>query len=345
MTEPLPRDQDELGLRSLLANSLGTKFVAGVGGSLWPEAVTGKLSILIYHRVLPHMAPLLPNEMCAAQFCDNMQMLADRFNVLDLPEGLRRLKDRTLPPLAVCVTFDDGYRDNFTVALPVLKDLGLPATFFVATGYLNGGRMWNDTLLGIIRNWSEDVIDLHDWGIPLMAMATPAQRQQAWKTLFRWMRRIGIHGRDEMLARLQAKVEIPLPDDLMMTADHVRTLHAEGMQIGCHTETHPILTRVSDDIVHDEITRSRAYLQEIIQAPVRYFAYPNGVPGDDYSQRHVDIVKDLGFEAAFSTAWGAAKTSSDLFELPRFTPWDRTSPEFALRLILSRRAGKYPQAA
>lgn len=328
----------------MLASALGSKFVSGVGRALWPEAVEGRLSILIYHRILPRPDPLLPNEVAADQFRDNMQMLADRFNVLDLSEGLQRLKDGTLPPLAVCLTFDDGYRDNCTVALPVLKELGLPATFFIATGYLDGGRMWNDTLLEIIRNWPQNAIDLQDWGVPLIGMATSVERQKAWQILFRWMRRIGMRGRDEMLARLQARVKSPLPVDLMMTTEHVRTLHAEAMEIGCHTDKHPILTRVSNDVVHSEITRSRSRLEDIIQAPVRFFAYPNGIPSDDYNPDHVNIVKGLGFKAAFSTAWGAAKPSSNLFELPRFTPWDRTSPEFALRLILSRRADLYPQA-
>jgi peptidoglycan/xylan/chitin deacetylase (PgdA/CDA1 family) len=345
MTEPLARDQGRPGVRSSLANALGAVFLTGVGRALWPEAVAERLSILIYHRILAQPDPLLPNEITVDQFRDNMKMLANRFNVLDLSEGLRRLEDGTLPPLSVCITFDDGYRDNCTEALPVLKQFGLPATFFVATGYLDGGRMWNDTLLGIIHNWQKDAIDLRDWGIPLIAMTTAAERQKAWKALFRWMRRIGIRGRDEMLARLQAVVERPLPDDLMMTTEHVRMLHAEGMGIGCHTDTHPILTRVTDAIVREEITRSRSYLEDSIQAPVRYFAYPNGVPEDDYSRQHVEIVKELGFEAAFSTAWGAARPSSDMFQLPRFTPWDRSSPEFALRLILSRRAEGYPQAA
>lgn len=345
MTEPLARDQGRPGVRSSVASALGSVFLTGIGRALWPDAVGERLSILIYHRILPQPDPLLPNEITTDQFRANMKMLADRFSVLDLSEGLQRLEDGTLPPLSVCITFDDGYRDNCTEALPVLKQFSLPATFFVATGFLDGGRMWNDTLLGIIRNWPKDVIDLRDWGIPLIKMTTAAERQKAWKALFRWMRRIGIRGRDEMLARLQATVETPLPNDLMMTTEHVRLLHAEGMRIGCHTDTHPILTRVTDEVVRKEITRSRSRLEDIIQVPVRYFAYPNGVPGDDYCGRHVEIVKGLGFKAAFSTAWGAARPSSDLFQLPRFTPWDRTSPEFALRLILSRRAEDYPQAA
>jgi hypothetical protein len=205
----------------MIANSLGVKFVTGVGHALWPEAVKDRLSILIYHRVLPEPDPLLPNEITVDQFRYNMRMLAERFNVLDLATGLQRLKDGALPPLAVCLTFDDGYRDNCTIALPVLKELGLSATFFIATGYLDGGRMWNDTLLGIIRNWSEESIDLRDWGIPLIRMVTPDERQKAWNMMFHWMRRIGIQGRSEMLDRLQEKVKARLPTDLMMTREHV----------------------------------------------------------------------------------------------------------------------------
>jgi hypothetical protein len=66
---------------------------------------------------------------------------------------------------------------------------------------------------------------------------------------------------------------------------------------------------------------------------VRLFAYPNGKPGRDYSREHVDMVRELGFEAAVSTAWGVGHAASDPYQLPRFTPWDKTPGRFALRLL------------
>ena len=345
MTEPFPRARDQLGWKSSVADTFGTPLVTKFSRAFWPDAVKGRLSILIYHRVLAEPDPLLPDEITVDEFRHDMKMLSSRFTVLSLAEGLHRLRDGTLPPFAVCLTFDDGYSDNCTVALPVLQEFGLSATFFIATGYLDGGRMWNDTLLSIIRSWSDDTIDLEDWGIPRMCMRTLEDRRRAWQTMFRWMRRIGFRGRSEMLALLEERLRQSLPDDLMMKSEDVRTLRAAGMEVGCHTETHPILTRIDDGQVRAEIMASRERLQDLIQAPVRYFAYPNGVPRDDYSVQHVAIVRECGFEAAFSTAWGAARPSSDMFQLPRFTPWDKTGAGFALRLILSRRSDDYQVAA
>lgn len=345
MTEPVARERGHSALRSLLADRLGTPVVTSFGRAIWPSAVSGPLSVLIYHRILEKPDPLLPYEITADEFRHDMKMLASRFRVLDVSEGIQRLREGTLPPYAVCITFDDGYRDNCTVASPILQEFGLRATFFIATGYLDNGRMWNDTLLEMLRAWPETPVDLTDWGVPLLPMQTLEQRRRTLATLFRWMRRIGVRGRAELLDRLQRELAKPLPNDLMMTAQHVRALADAGMGIGCHTETHPILTRISNRQALEEISVSRAQLEGLIDRPVRYFAYPNGVPGDDYNADHVEIVRQSGFEAAFSTAWGAANQASDLFQLPRFTPWDKTSAGFALRLILSRRQQVYRQAA
>jgi len=82
-----------------------------------------------------------------------------------------------------------------------------------------------------------------------------------------------------------------------------------------------------------EIVESGRRLAEIVRAPVRLFAYPNGKPGKDYAVEHVRMVREAGYSAAVSTAWGAATTRTDPLQLPRFTPWDRSPDRFALRLI------------
>jgi len=86
-----------------------------------------------------------------------------------------------------------------------------------------------------------------------------------------------------------------------------------------------------------EINQSRECLAAILNEPVSLFAYPNGKPGQDYAAEHVRMVRDAGFAAAVSTAWGVASRDSDSFQLPRFTPWDRQPVRFALRLLINRR--------
>ena len=120
------------------------------------------------------------------------------------------------------------------------------------------------------------------------------------------------------------------PDD---DAEQVRQLHQAGMEIGGHTVNHPIIARLPAPAARQEIADGKAALEAMIGAPVRLFAYPNGKPGQDYQAEHVAMVKQLGFDAAVSTSWGAARAGSDLFQLPRFTPWDRDQLRFTLRMM------------
>jgi peptidoglycan/xylan/chitin deacetylase (PgdA/CDA1 family) len=119
----------------------------------------------------------------------------------------------------------------------------------------------------------------------------------------------------------------------MLRSDQVRALHAAGMVIGGHTCSHPILASLSLAEAEREIVLGKERLEDILGAPVRLFAYPNGKPGQDYTAEHVRLVERAGFSAAFSTGWGASRSGADLFQLPRFTPWDRGQRGFVLRLI------------
>ena len=123
-----------------------------------------------------------------------------------------------------------------------------------------------------------------------------------------------------------------LRDDLMMRSDQVTALHRAGMRIGGHTVNHPILKVLDPGAAREEITAGRRRLEELIQAPVTLFAYPNGRPGEDFDATTVDLVRDAGFDAAVTTAWGAARRGTDPLRIPRFTPWDRTRGRFAARL-------------
>jgi peptidoglycan/xylan/chitin deacetylase (PgdA/CDA1 family) len=107
----------------------------------------------------------------------------------------------------------------------------------------------------------------------------------------------------------------------MLTSSQLEKLADESMEIGGHTMSHPILVRTSPREAEREIAEGRARLEAIVRKRVRLFAYPNGEPVRDYDA-HVTLIKRLGFDAAFSTAWGVARAGSDTYHLPRFTPWD-----------------------
>jgi peptidoglycan/xylan/chitin deacetylase (PgdA/CDA1 family) len=105
------------------------------------------------------------------------------------------------------------------------------------------------------------------------------------------------------------------------------------MQIGAHTNSHPILARLDSAQAEEEIAASKRTLEGILGRRVSLFAYPNGRPGRDYAEKDVAIVRRLGFDAAVSTRPAAAGRQDDPFELPRFTPWDRSMLRFGLRMV------------
>lgn len=289
------------------------------------------LSVLIYHRVLRQADPLFPGEVTQDDFAVQLDLMRSCFNVLPLLEAVRRLRAGTLPPRAACISFDDGYADNAEVALPLLQHYGLPATFFVATGFLNGGRMWNDTVIELARRAPGGVLDGSALGLGAHPVQTPAQRRQAIGALIGQLKYVAMDERLALVNRLAAGVACALPDDLMMSDDQVRQLHRAGMGIGAHTAHHPILASLPAAAARAEIAGGRAALESIIGAPVPLFAYPNGKPGTDYGPEHVHMVREMGFEGAVSTAWGGS-ADGDPFQIPRFTPWDRTAGRFLLRL-------------
>ena len=307
-------------------------------GQLSPPGARGRLSILIFHRVLPAMDPLFPTEVDTRSFDRICGWLKDWFNVLPLDRAVRQLAAGKLPARAAAITFDDGYADNHGLALPILRQHGLTATFFIATGFLDGGRMWNDTLVESVRRTELPVLDFSGLGLPgeplgTFAMTSPEARRTAIAALIDRAKYLTTEARLGLVAALAEQAKVQLPNDLMMRTDQVLALHRAGMQIGAHTVSHPILARLDDATARAQMSDSRDQLQQLLGAPVPLFAYPNGRPGTDYNARTVALAQALGFEAAVTTGWGAARQGHNLYELPRFTPWDRSRARFGARLL------------
>lgn len=308
---------------------------------IWRTALSlashGRLSILIFHRVLPRPDPLLPGEPSATEFAALLAHLARRFTVLPLDEAIRKMSEGSLPSRALAITFDDGYADNLSIAAPILRAHCMPATIFVATGYLDGGCMFNDAIIEAFRSAKARELDLSSLGLGM-------HRLDSWE-----LRRVGL-GR--VIAALKYQPErdasarevlriagAALPHDQMLRSSDVSALGDYGLDVGSHTITHPILSRTPDDAAWREISEGKRALERIAGRPVTLFAYPNGTPGKDYGARDVRMVREAGFSAAVSTAWGAASTTTDRFQLPRFTPWTRDARKFDVLMLRNLRGG------
>lgn len=312
------------GLRGALVRAAGDAIAPRGAGK-------GRLCIVNYHRILESFDPLRANETVLADFEWQMQVLADNFNVLPLEQAIAQLRSGRMPPRAVSITFDDGYRSTHDLALPVLRRLGLPATVFITTGFIDSGNMWNDQILEALRTAPLGELDLRAHGLENYAIASEADRARAAAQAIGRAKYLPPDQRAALLAALADRSDHG--PDLMLTADMIRALAAAGIAIGAHTVSHPILTKLGAAEAMAEIADSKQQLEAITGLPVNLFAYPNGKYGIDFDQRHMDMARQAGFHAAFTTALGAASNADDPFAIPRSLPWDATPARFALRLL------------
>jgi len=304
-----------------------------------PGGERGRLAILLYHRVLERPDPLRPGEPDLARFTWQMETLARWCNVLPLGEAVQRLWAGTLPPRAVAITFDDGYADNFTLALPVLQRLGLPAAVFVASGFLDGGIMWNDLVLESFARTRVGRADLSLVGLGEVALSDETARRSAAQQALQAIKYLPLEARLEKARALAEHLEVEPPRDLMLTREQLRALAHAGVEIGAHTAHHPILAVLEDAVARREIAEGRTALERLLGRPVRLFAYPNGRPGQDYTPAHVKMLREMDFQAAFTTHWAVNARDSDPFQLARINVWDRTPTRFVLRLAHAFRRG------
>jgi peptidoglycan/xylan/chitin deacetylase (PgdA/CDA1 family) len=298
-----------------------------------------RLLILTYHRVLAEFDPLLPSEPTARDLVEQLAIFTETCTVLPLGAAIEHLKQGSLPRAALCITFDDGYQNNHAVALPVLREFGVSASFFIATGYLRGGLMWNDQVIESVRTHSGATLDLSALGFGTYEMGSDEQKLQSLAVLLSKLRYLAPSERQKTVDSIARHIGARLPERLMMTAAEIAALRSAGMEIGGHTVNHTILTTLSEAEAEREITHSRADLEAILGEKVGLFAYPNGRPSLDYAATHVACLRRLGFAAAVTTGRGYAASHTDVFELPRVALWNMSRLRTQLHLLRAYRGG------
>jgi len=290
-----------------------------------------KLILLIYHRVIDQPDYMYPSSITTEEFNWQFALLASKFNVLPLTEALERLQSGSLPPKAVCITFDDGYADNYLHAMPILKQYSLPASFFVVSGMINQDRMWNDDVVETVRCYPEPVLDLGFLNLGRHSIKTADEKFKVAERLVKTIKYLPFSERNRLCKELTGLVS-ELPTGLMLTSQQIRHLSDQGFEIGSHSVNHPILKGLAVKEWRHEILSSKAELENITGKQVKCFAYPNGKFDTDFSHEHCQYVKECGYTAALSTDWGCVTPRSDIWMLPRFTPWDHTPNRFLLRM-------------
>jgi peptidoglycan/xylan/chitin deacetylase (PgdA/CDA1 family) len=304
-------------------------------------ALIGKLlgrnqfSILIYHQVFTEKDLMRPSEPDVATFSWQMALIKRFFTPLSLSEALEHKNKGTLPSDTICITFDDGYLNNLEVAAPILKQFGIPATVYIATGFSQGENMFNDRVFDLVAN--EELITLNVKALDedSLSLSCIEQRIKAAHFVIGKIKYIPFEERKLIIDALYQENNIHSHARRMMNNEQILALAAQGIEIGAHTLDHPILQSLPLNQQRSQILQSKMMLEKLLGYKVKGFAYPNGKLNDDYSFDTRNLVEELGFEYAVSTNWGTTSKRSDHFQLKRFTPWDQSPLKFHLRLILN----------
>jgi len=292
-----------------------------------------KLLIVNYHRIHNTHDLFFDDDIDQAYFSWQIRLMSQYLSPVLLNDGLIKLTTGQLPGGSIVVTFDDGYRDNFIDAFPILKQYNVPATFYIASDFLNGGIMWNDVIIESIKLTSKKTLDLSKLGFKQYSLSSKEEKIIAIEDIIKQVKYKQLHDRLQIVTELNQICEVDLPDKLMMDDEHVIQLHQQGIEIGGHTSHHPILSSEDDKVVIEELLAGKYYLETLLNTELSSFAYPNGKLNKDYKEKHAVMVKSAGFKSAVTTNWGINTRTTEYFQLYRFTPWDKSPILFLLRLL------------
>lgn len=248
-------------------------------------------------------------------------------NVCDLQDLFHHPDDR-----GVMITFDDGYRDNFELAFPVLRRHGAPATFFITTGFLDDRRTaWWDEIAWMVHTSAQPALCGEGFSAQPLPLATPAARESAILTLLKIYKGLGKELTEDFLNRLAeqagtGRASRELANSVWMSWDMVRELHAAGMDIGGHTVNHPVLANADAQTQRREIFDSKQRIETEIGSSITAFSYPVGQP-ESFTLETRHLLHEAGYQWAFSFHGGASLSGlSDRYALPRVAVTPQVSP-------------------
>lgn len=320
--------------------------------------LTPLVVMLVYHRVCqldsdPWMLSVTPEH-----FAEQLEVLRQHSRVMSLQGLTNALRRGRLPRRSVVITFDDGYADNLLTANPLLEKYELPATIFVASGYVGHQReFWWDELdkLFLQPGRLPETLRLrvngrlHEWELADTAnySQTDSSRHRQWKP---WHentpgpRQHIYHSIWKLMHPLPERERLPVREALLdwaqtepvvrpshrTLADHEVLALAQGglVEIGAHTVTHPMLSALPVESQREEIGRGKKALEEILGREVTSFAYPYGRECD-YTEETTALVREAGFACACTTSEQLIGVGASPYRLPRFHAQDVNGERFA----------------
>lgn len=290
----------------------------------------GDVQILMYHRVLPHSEYLQEGAGISTStdlFEQHLKLLKEKYLVIPMAKILDKpfLKQCSKPP--VIITFDDGYKDNFTEALPLLEKYQLPATFYIATDMLDEKIwMWWYELNEILE--SKDSIEF-EWNDQKFYFSLKTAKEK--KACYSQVRKLFIAAKADQHGLILQALGGSQPltkQPQTLTWDDLRKMAINPLvTLGAHTVSHPILANISDDEVRQECMTSKLRLETETAIKIEHFAYPFG-SHLEAGPREYNILRSLNFKTAVTTlAKPIDAKNMDSFAIPRLAVKKRTTAQ------------------
>jgi len=280
--------------------------------------------ILLYHRVddsnkFPWAMP--PKEI--KEFEKQISYLSSRYNVISLNFLVRCINEnKAIPRKAVVITFDDGFKDIYLNAYPILKKYGVKGTIFITTGRIGCRELhWRDKINYVFWHTTKDEVKIDSLG--RISLKTLFERRQATSFI---KSKLEALPRDERVVVIESllntlKVEIPsnLNKELMLSWAEVREMNENGIEIGAHTVSHPVLTKISLSEAKKEIKECKNQIEEKINTRITSFAYPYGNLGS-YNEYIKKVVKESGYNCGvICSNSGLVTLDTNIYELNRIS--------------------------
>ncbi len=303
------------------------------GGERLRRVRTPKYLVLGYHSVGIDGVPL-HCRLSKQVFADQMRYIKRNYRVISLRQMVEELQDPVAQGQSVVVTFDDGYLGTYTQAFPVLKEYAIPVTVYLIAGSIESGEVpWYDRIfLRLQRAPSEVTVALDtDRTFRLTDLAS---RVNAGVTTVSYLRTVSDERRRQWCESFEKA--IPLPAEAlrgsMMSWDEVREMLRAGISFGCHTMTHPVLSRITPDDVQREVAESKGLIEERLGVQVDDFAFPFGKPAD-CGAIGAKFLSQSGLRTAMTANTGVNEPGADRFRLRRMVQGEDPSiAMFAYRL-------------
>jgi len=265
------------------------------------------------------------NQISRCSFNWQVNYLKKHYQVMSIEEVIQMIKEKkSLPDNVAIITFDDGFRNNYTVAYPILKKNNVPATIFLTTNYIDTENiLWPDELYLSFRHTTEKKLELKDHGMGEYDLHTMSLRARAYEVIIKHLKSISAKEKDAILAIIEEKLGIlDIKEEYksnftMLSWEEIREMHDSGLiDFGGHTANHEILSRLDGGTMKDEIADSCNSIKEKLNTTSVSFAYPNG-KREDFSDLAKEVLKKENISCAVTTITGLNEPNQDLYELKR----------------------------